>query len=588
MIECSHCRKKISDPRKKCPHCNRDPLALFTCQNCFTTQELQQFCPSCQSPLSGPQTGKEIHYQNWIYFIRERLGSGGMGEVYRAIEFNSSTQTLREIAVKFNRDLDSPQKIQRFQREVQILMQLQNPHLTTIYNYIEIKRSDLITTQFIAMELLRGKSLEELLRDGPLPLYDAIEIYRQVAMALSEAHEKGIIHRDLKPSNIILINNPEDPPFTKLIDFGLSKHLFITSPLSSSGVILGTLWYMSPEQARGEEIDQRSDLFSLGVILYQMLTGKLPFPAENLYQLYQMHPQGPPPIPENIPPNIALLIESSLKFHPKDRPKNLRQCLKILSNSQNPDIKRKRKQLPLLSRKLLYLLLATMLSSAAFALFFISKAEQNTNSPPTDTADFRNHTPMQTEKPTPPKREEKIKKNEKKITSPPNRKLTEHRKEKRQKQPSPPTKVRVHIKTVPKCRLFLVKGEKLKPIPQKISLSPGNYTAICLSKKHKIRRKFKFRILPQKNELSIIKKWKKIPLKLLLLPWGYTYIDGFHYPQCQYGCNIELWEGTSTLVLKRPIQGTKKQITVHRQRLNISTKLLKLPPNRRIIKIRWK
>ncbi len=260
-----------------------------------------------------------------------------MGEVYRSIEENHAGGYLREVAVKLNKEITTPEREERFRREVQTLIKLNNPHNTRVYDYGEQRENDVLVAQFMAMELLHGITLEELLKDKPLPLPDALAVYRQIARALSEAHQKGVIHRDLKPSNIKLINPPGDPPFAKLYDYGLSKH---TQPeaqsISNSGVIMGTLWYMSPEQARGDRIDQRSDIFSMGVILYQMLTKQLPFPAQNLYQIYQLHPHGPPPLPPDLDPNLQELLERSLAYNPNDRFTHLHECLALLP-SIDPD-----------------------------------------------------------------------------------------------------------------------------------------------------------------------------------------------------------------------------------------------------------
>src|SRR5215472_6137428 len=191
-----------------------------------------------------------------------------MGVVFRALD----TKLQREVALKLLPDhfADDPERLARFQREAQVLASLNHPNIAQIYG---LEESD--KTRCIVMELVEGETLQERLKRGPIPIAEALEA----------AHEKGIIHRDLKPANIKLTRDGK----VKVLDFGLAKALQEQQPsnLSNSptllsaasipGVVLGTAAYMSPEQARGSEADHRSDVFSCGVVFYEMLTGKQAF-----------------------------------------------------------------------------------------------------------------------------------------------------------------------------------------------------------------------------------------------------------------------------------------------------------------------
>ena len=211
------------------------------------------------------------HYQ-----ILEKLGEGGMGEVYLA----QDTGLLdRKVALKFpsaEMQKDEAAK-KRFLREAKSAAALDHPYVCHIHEVGEDGDQS-----FIAMEYVAGQSLKDLLTKGPLEMQDALQKAVEIAEALEAAHEKGIIHRDLKPANIML--TPEG--HVKVMDFGLAKRLVkggdsdeetVSSTLTDTGATLGTLPYMSPEQVRGQDVDSRSDIFSFGVVPYEMLTGVHPF-----------------------------------------------------------------------------------------------------------------------------------------------------------------------------------------------------------------------------------------------------------------------------------------------------------------------
>ena len=225
------------------------------------------------------------------YRVRGKLGRGGMGEVYLA----EDPSLRRKVALKILPAAlqEDPVRRQRFVREAQLAAGVDHPYVCKIYEAGEFDG-----VAFIAMEFIDGLSLAEQLRSGPLGLSEALRICIEVTEALARAHEAGIIHRDLKPSNVMLTRDAH----VKVVDFGLARHFELSEEqnvtetlLSNPGFISGTLAYMSPEQCRGCSLDQRSDIFSLGIIFYEMLTGTHPFrrhsPLETAIAI--MHDQAP-------------------------------------------------------------------------------------------------------------------------------------------------------------------------------------------------------------------------------------------------------------------------------------------------------
>src|SRR5437667_7956832 len=253
------------------------------------------------------------------YRILRKLGSGGMGVVYEA----EDTKLGRRVALKFlpqdtHRD---PQALERFLREARTASALNHPGICTIH---AIEEDDGRT--FIAMELLEGEILDKLIAAGFLPVPRTIDIGIQLADALDAAHKKGIIHRDIKPANIFVTERGA----VKILDFGLAKllpdrhaHLggeTLVDPLTSPGTAVGTISYMSPEQARGEELDPRSDLFSLGGVLYQLATGKQPFPGTTSAVVFDNILHNAPVSPVTLNPDVPAELERILnKALEKDR-----------------------------------------------------------------------------------------------------------------------------------------------------------------------------------------------------------------------------------------------------------------------------
>jgi serine/threonine protein kinase/Tfp pilus assembly protein PilF len=246
------------------------------------------------------------------YEIREKLGAGGMGVVYKAWD----TQLDRWVALKFlPQHLEAdPMAGERFIREARAASALEHPHICTVH---EIGRTD-EGQQFICMAYYAGPNLSQVIRSGDLPLNRVLEVSRQLCSALGSAHNEGIIHRDLKPSNIMTTAQGD----VAIVDFGLAK-LAGEVPITRSGAVMGTTAYMSPEQLRGKKLDHRTDLWALGVILYELLTGSHPF-AGDYEQAFKRSiledaPNPPSTIREGISSNLDEVTARLLSKDPSDR-----------------------------------------------------------------------------------------------------------------------------------------------------------------------------------------------------------------------------------------------------------------------------
>jgi eukaryotic-like serine/threonine-protein kinase len=249
------------------------------------------------------------------HLVLEVLGEGGMGVVYKARD----TQLGRSVALKVMRAewMDDAERHRRLVREAQAASALNHPNILTIY---EIGFD--AGVGFIAMEFITGGTLADLLASGPLPACRALRVTAQVADALAAAHAAGIVHRDLKPSNIMLATEDR----VKVVDFGIAKLAGSAVPtgaaataLTASGAIVGSAPYMSPEQAAGRGIDERSDIFSLGAVLYEMLAGHRPFAgADGADTLAAILRDTPPPIP-GVAPQVARVVERCLAKDPSQR-----------------------------------------------------------------------------------------------------------------------------------------------------------------------------------------------------------------------------------------------------------------------------
>jgi serine/threonine protein kinase len=274
-----------------------------------------QFCPEARMSMIGRMLD---HYQ-----ITSQLGKGGMGEVYQA----KDQKLGRDVAIKvlpeeFARDTD---RVARFQREAKVLASLNHPNIAAIYGLEESSG-----TNFLVLELVEGETLADRIKAGPVPVEESLKLALQIAEALEAAHEKGVIHRDLKPANIKVTPDGN----VKVLDFGLAKafardkevNLSNSPTLSEAatlqGVILGTAAYMSPEQARGETVNKKADIWAFGCVLFEMLTGRATFEGRTVSDVLASVIKSEPEwkrLPPNLHPRIRLLLERCLEKEAKNR-----------------------------------------------------------------------------------------------------------------------------------------------------------------------------------------------------------------------------------------------------------------------------
>jgi eukaryotic-like serine/threonine-protein kinase len=268
------------------------------------------------------------------YEISSALGAGGMGEVYRARD----TKLNRDVALKVLPDLfaDDPERLVRFDREAQLLASLNHPHIAQIYGfeYSASAGAGQAAVRALVMELVDGPTLADRIAGGAIPLDEALPIARQIATALEAAHERGIVHRDLKPANIKLTAGGA----VKVLDFGLAKAFdplngrdlspaamnspTFANPATEAGIILGTAAYMAPEQARGKVVDKRADIWALGVVIYEMLTGQRPFEGETISDTLAAvlrHEIDWTRLPAETPDDLRRLLRRCLEREPTNR-----------------------------------------------------------------------------------------------------------------------------------------------------------------------------------------------------------------------------------------------------------------------------
>ncbi len=258
------------------------------------------------------------------YKILGELGGGGMGVVYKA----EDTKLKRIVALKFLRPfvLGSEDEKSRFVHEAQAAAALDHPNICTVHEIDEVEGQT-----FIAMAYIKGQSLKEKIESGPLKLDEALDIALQLAEGLQAAHEKGIVHRDIKSANVMVAENGQ----VKITDFGLAKSAEQTK-ITKTGTTMGTVAYMSPEQARGEEVDHRTDIWSLAVVLYEMITGQKPFRAEYehavVYSIMNEEPENMTNLRQEVPVELASIVSKAMAKDVKDRYQGVGELLADLKS----------------------------------------------------------------------------------------------------------------------------------------------------------------------------------------------------------------------------------------------------------------
>jgi tetratricopeptide (TPR) repeat protein len=283
---------------------------MASCVSCSWEVELEDtFCPRCGAPVVDPLIGAVVGDR---YRVVSRIGVGGMGAVYRA----EHTMMRRDLAIKvLLPELGGKDEFaRRFEREAESASRLQHPNIISITDFGRTGDGSL----FLAMEFLAGESLSSVIAAGPLPRDRALKIVRQILRGLEHAHAAGVVHRDLKPDNIMLVERDGQPDVVKILDFGIAK---VTEPtsgnrgggrggtaLTQAGVIFGTPEYLSPEQALGEVVDPRADIYAAGVILYEMLAGRKPFESEDKVKIISMHLAHAPPRIREVSPSVDVPV----------------------------------------------------------------------------------------------------------------------------------------------------------------------------------------------------------------------------------------------------------------------------------------
>ena len=284
---------------------------------------------STMSPLRSERMSREsrsmIGSTLSHYRITAELGRGGMGVVYEAMDERLKRRVaLKVLPAEMARD---PTRLERFRREAEAVARLNHPSIVSIHS---IEEADGV--HFLTMELIEGDSLDAALTGGPLPLARVLRIGQSIGQALVKAHGEKVVHRDLKPANVMLTQDGH----VKVLDFGLAKlaadpeapdvqatQLVTETALTDAGTVLGTVAYMSPEQAEGRPVDHRSDIFSLGCVLYEAATGARPFPGpSSIDTLHQIVHDDPQPIVElmpGAPPQLQWILRKALAKEPAER-----------------------------------------------------------------------------------------------------------------------------------------------------------------------------------------------------------------------------------------------------------------------------
>jgi serine/threonine protein kinase len=321
-VICPHCRAALGVDARFCPACGK---ALVP-----TETQAQD-----SSPLMSALIGREIAGR---FRILAKLGEGGMGAVYRGEQMSLK----RAVAVKVLRPelSHNQQLLRRFSAEAEAVAKLDHPNTVKVYDFGQ----DTDGSLFIAMEYIEGGSLRDAMRAGPLPGPRAFAIAAQVAASLADAHAQSIIHRDLKPDNVMLQDKGRQRDIVRVLDFGIAKlrdDSRATQQMTQAGDMLGTPQYMAPEQIRGDAIDGRTDIYALGCMLYEMVTGRLPFEGTSVMAILTKHLTDSAVVPSQRRPELGLpgiidqVVMVGMAKDPASRPLTMERYLELIGGALN-------------------------------------------------------------------------------------------------------------------------------------------------------------------------------------------------------------------------------------------------------------
>jgi eukaryotic-like serine/threonine-protein kinase len=236
------------------------------------------------------------------YELEELVGTGGMSSVYRAHDRLLDRKVALKILHEHYGSDDT--YVARFRHEARAVAALSHPNIVTV-----IDRGEQDGRQFIVFEYVEGENLKRVVERGPVPIEMALEVALQIARGLSFAHQHGLVHRDVKPQNVLLNGSGE----AKVTDFGIARSMSVQHSMTQTGTVLGTSDYIAPEQAQGRQVDEQSDVYSLGVVLFELLTGRVPFPGENFVAVAMRHINEPPPSVRELRPEVSPRLDAAVQ-----------------------------------------------------------------------------------------------------------------------------------------------------------------------------------------------------------------------------------------------------------------------------------
>jgi serine/threonine protein kinase len=274
------------------------------------------------------------------YVVQSKLGEGGMGAVYLAEHARLGKRVV--VKVLLPELARSKDVVARFFNEAKAATDIKNEHIVDVLDFGELPDG----TSYIVMEWLEGQSLADLVRGGPIPVARTLHIAQGMSQALGAAHARGIVHRDLKPDNVFLVSRSGDPDFVKVLDFGIAKLSSNAGDVHTrTGAVMGTPLYMSPEQINGVNVDHRTDIYAMGIIVYQMLTGSLPFETTTLTELLLAHAtKTPPPLRQrdaSIPVEVEAAVMRALEKDPARRFESTEAFVSALASPAAPRVDRR-------------------------------------------------------------------------------------------------------------------------------------------------------------------------------------------------------------------------------------------------------